>query len=68
MKVYNHSSTEFVCDFIGSINKLSYETLTQLQGASNFFFPTLQLVEKTAQSRLSFLICSILAFSFLGLG
>ncbi|MBF6625646.1 ABC transporter ATP-binding protein [Aerococcaceae bacterium zg-BR9] len=29
-EIYNHSQTEFVCDFIGEINKLSVETLELL--------------------------------------
>lgn len=36
-EIYNHSKTEFVCDFIGSINKLSPNTLQQLQGEGNYF-------------------------------
>lgn len=37
--IYNQSQTEFVCDFIGSINKLSYNTLQLLQGDLQYFKP-----------------------------
>lgn len=31
-EIYNHSATEFVCDFIGDINKLTEETMKELTG------------------------------------
>ena len=31
-EIYNQSATEFVCDFIGDINKLSEETMRELTG------------------------------------
>ena len=31
-EIYNQSSTEFVCDFIGDINKLTEETMKELTG------------------------------------
>lgn len=31
-EIYNQSATEFVCDFIGDINKLSEETMKELTG------------------------------------
>ena len=36
-EIYNQSKTEFVCDFIGSINKISAETLNTLQGNAKIF-------------------------------
>ncbi len=33
-EIYNHSATEFVCDFIGDINKLSEDTMKELTGNS----------------------------------
>ncbi len=32
-EVYNHSATEFVCNFIGDINRLNDETVAALKGA-----------------------------------
>jgi len=29
-EIYNHSATEFVCNFIGDINRLSYETVNDM--------------------------------------
>lgn len=36
-EIYNQSQTEFVCDFIGSINRLTYSTLQELQGDKKLF-------------------------------
>lgn len=39
-EIYNQSETEFVCDFIGSINKLSYKTLLSAKGEKDLFKET----------------------------
>ncbi|HGS8459739.1 TPA: ABC transporter ATP-binding protein [Streptococcus pneumoniae] len=38
--IYNQSETQFVCDFIGSINKISQEVLKKLQGENKYFKET----------------------------
>jgi iron(III) transport system ATP-binding protein len=38
-EVYNHSRTEFVCNFIGDINKLSDKTVTLMNGAGAMLDP-----------------------------
>ncbi|OZS31377.1 molybdenum ABC transporter ATP-binding protein, partial [Streptococcus pneumoniae] len=38
--IYNQSATQFVCDFIGSINKISQEVLKKLQGGNKYFKET----------------------------
>lgn len=38
--IYNQSETKFVCDFIGSINKISQEVLKKLQGENKYFKET----------------------------
>ncbi|MBJ8350347.1 ABC transporter ATP-binding protein [Streptococcus zalophi] len=39
-EIYNQSKTEFVCEFIGSINKINAKTLQELQGQEKIFKDT----------------------------
>lgn len=39
-EIYNQSKTEFVCEFIGSINKIDAKTLQELQGQEKIFEDT----------------------------
>ncbi|MBJ8326537.1 ABC transporter ATP-binding protein [Streptococcus pacificus] len=39
-EIYNQSKTEFVCEFIGSINKINAKTLQELQGQEKIFEDT----------------------------
>lgn len=47
-EIYNHSKSEFVCDFIGDINKLGKEILLEVNRQANLNFN----IEKTAYIRL----------------
>lgn len=47
-EIYNHSKSEFVCDFIGDINKFGKEILLEVNRQANLNFD----IEKTAYIRL----------------
>ena len=60
-EIYNQSATEFVCDFIGDINKLTEETMKELTGKEEekVGYIRLELLKKITQLKEQLLIQSL---------